>query len=645
MSNNRGWLAVGVSILLVTIVLGGNLQILSPLLAFILSVYAIATSFSNKSKITDLEQKMYTIGQSLEQWQKYVEDEIHPKAKKKAESVVKLANSKHEVMQKVETTQDMHEPIIPIEETQAEEEDQNTQVYQPEYESPAWITSLLAWFKKDWLMKLGAAFVLFALLWLLYLGYTELGIPPWTLMIFGLVASTVFHIFGYKERNKMQVFGQVMIATGISIGVATLAAGYALYGVDGTIILIATGLLLVSNILLSIQNNSRYIAIYSAVILYGLVGWSWQKFGTTISSVLLFATNALCIIVLFWKGWRELVTLSLLASLIFSSIAFIAGWPAWVYIVLTLGYFGATVLSAAKERTYGGLDIINSVLVALLNFYWLSRIGEPNILAITYFVFGLFSLVAAFVVRKFHPQDQRYYVQFASFAVSNCISLLLWKDQLNIFAVPILAGEILAAWYVAQKVWKDKVLQNVLLRLQYIPLIITSLFFVALIYNTTFSSNFVLRDLANPSYLFPSALTLAGVLAAHAYLVFRDQKDLTLVSVTLWWMETISIVSFYVSIDSLLSFTINAGEVVIKTAMYLLFTIGGLLALWIKQNHGSMRANVYGWLLLGMVILNLLLKDFWTMATQWKILTFLGVGILFIGSAYIFQEPKKLVTK
>jgi len=512
---------------------------------------------------------------------------------------------------------------------------------QPTTQNPDWFISFSSWIAKDWLMKVGALFVLFSIIWLMSIGYTSKVIPQWTLLLIGGLFSVAFQYLGYREIKKMPIFAQVMVATGIAIGGITIAAGNQNFAINALNTTVASFALVLANVIISIRTNARYIATYSAVILYGVIAWTANQFGSTFAAIMLFGANLMAISIVFIKGWRELVTTSLVASWLFTSISFSGEFPVWVNVVLTVLYFAATIVSWAREKEFAPLDIFNSVAVSLLSIFWLSRVGDTNIMALVYSVFGTLSLLAAFWMRKLHPQDERYYLQFVTFGVSNIISLVLWRDQLNIVAVPVLATQLFAAYYVAKNIWKDKVLAQALIYLQYIPMTVAALFVTVLVYNTTTNYNFNLASVINPVYLFPSALILSITMALQSYQLLHEKRKDGFSNVMIWFSEILGILAFYTSAYSFLTLVINADVIVVKAVMYILFTVGGLGALTYQQKNGGIRAGFYGWALLAMVLANLLLIDFRVMPDYLKIITFMVVGLLFISSSYIFKLGKK----
>jgi hypothetical protein len=90
----------------------------------------------------------------------------------------------------------------------------------------------------------------------------------------------------------------------------------------------------------------------------------------------------------------------------------------------------------------------------------------------------------------------------------------------------------------------------------------------------------------------------------------------------------------------IMSHTVIASAALAVTIALFVYTITGLVAYTygrVQHNDTWLRVGI---LLLGMVVLRLALVDVWSMETVWRIVTFLGIGILFIGTA-LFERGQK----
>ena len=79
------------------------------------------------------------------------------------------------------------------------------------------------------------------------------------------------------------------------------------------------------------------------------------------------------------------------------------------------------------------------------------------------------------------------------------------------------------------------------------------------------------------------------------------------------------------------------------TIALFVYTVVGLVAYSIGRTQENAVYKRVGVLLLAAVVLRLGLVDVWVMETVWRIVTFLGIGLLFIGTALLERSPKESV--
>jgi uncharacterized membrane protein len=91
----------------------------------------------------------------------------------------------------------------------------------------------------------------------------------------------------------------------------------------------------------------------------------------------------------------------------------------------------------------------------------------------------------------------------------------------------------------------------------------------------------------------------------------------------------------------IMSQTAFASDAIAVTVALLIYTVAGLISYSYGRATTSSVWRQAGVLLLSSVILRLALVDFWVMELVWKIVTFLGIGVLFIGTALLERSRDK----
>lgn len=88
-----------------------------------------------------------------------------------------------------------------------------------------------------------------------------------------------------------------------------------------------------------------------------------------------------------------------------------------------------------------------------------------------------------------------------------------------------------------------------------------------------------------------------------------------------------------------LAHTLAPEEQAISLALFI-YTIAGLLAYQYGKRTEKQEYRYAGISLLSLVVIRLVVVDIWAMALIWKVVTFLGIGVLFIGTALLEKSPK-----
>ena len=107
------------------------------------------------------------------------------------------------------------------------------------------------------------------------------------------------------------------------------------------------------------------------------------------------------------------------------------------------------------------------------------------------------------------------------------------------------------------------------------------------------------------------------------------------------WSKSLFVIASVFAVGYLwsLSHSILQGEKAVTLALFL-YTIIGLFLYQYGRQIGKKDFRYAGQLLLTFVFLRLIFVDVWEMELVWRIVTFLGIGILFIGTA-LLEKPKK----
>ena len=122
---------------------------------------------------------------------------------------------------------------------------------------------------------------------------------------------------------------------------------------------------------------------------------------------------------------------------------------------------------------------------------------------------------------------------------------------------------------------------------------------------------------------------------------YRSANPDVCVKVLRWSKILLIVASLYVvAYLWCLSHSILTGEKAVTFALFI-YTLVGLFLYQYGHKVGKIELRRAGQLLLAFVVLRLLLVDVWEMELWWRIVTFLGIGLLFIGTA-LLEKPRKV---
>ena len=118
-------------------------------------------------------------------------------------------------------------------------------------------------------------------------------------------------------------------------------------------------------------------------------------------------------------------------------------------------------------------------------------------------------------------------------------------------------------------------------------------------------------------------------------------ENIEIQSKVLGWSRFLFITASVFAVGYLwsLAHSVLQGEKAVTLALFI-YTLVGLYLYQYGHKVGKNEIRHAGQLLLVFVVLRLLLVDVWEMELLWRIFTFLGIGILFIGTALLEKSQK-----
>jgi uncharacterized membrane protein len=492
-----------------------------------------------------------------------------------------------------------------------------------------------AWLKEDWLMKVGAFLIIIGLGWFLSYAIAEGLIGEVGRITIGLLVGAALLILGNHRMRSFPAQGSIVMFLGATAVILTLyvARLYDFFTPASVLILMFLTSCLLG--LTSIRFNRPQLA-YANV---GLAGMAPLLTVTPDPSILGLLTYLLVLVV--GSVWVALVTGR--TGLILFSFGIVSlftlpllGGPSssdqdlglLFAFLFTAIYFGASLFSMRIKRATTRTDVITALLVSLYLFAWIVgvvpdefhslllvmwtfvfafgaflavRMGAARAYFYTYAAVGITYLGAATAIELDGPVLAIVMLAEASAVLVLALSITREVRHIPLYALPFAVPILLSFLSISSSAWHKGVVHGDALVLL---LMIAAFMLFALHFDHMYArvekpeDKEALRDAEHASWMAAGAYMIVFVwLFSHA--VFRESTDM----------------------GTLLAL--------------LLYTFAALVAYMvgrITHERWQRRVAVF---LIGIVLLDLLFVEVWKMSTTGKTVTFLLVGALLLGTAWL----------
>ena len=506
--------------------------------------------------------------------------------------------------------------------------------------APGAVTRLIAWMQEDWLMKLGALLLVLGFGWLTTYAFLNNWIGPVGRITLGLLAGTGFLALGYRRTTVSVPQGGVLFGLGSAVVLVTVLAARTRYGFFTPVSALAIVFLSASFV-----SAASVIFKLRSLAVVGLVsgGLAPLMMGAADRAPLLSFTYLLLVVlaslaVMVKLRWRLLTVLALVMVALHSVPIldqFRPGEPDAIALLLIAYAFGALFLAAGmltalrweQEREIL-VDTLTAVGNGLLILAWTMQLVQRDWQSLAVAVVALVAAAAAYYVHHVTQRREPFYIYgtVAAGLVGAATSLELSGATLGIALTLEAGGAILAAHALtnSRRVAEVSALLLVIPGMMVMDALGSSIwrrelihpqFFLVLLFTllifglaSYFRARFA-KDAATEASLLPRILTAVGSLSAAA-LVWR-------------------------SADAIFERSASA----VMAALFV-YTGVGIAAYVAGTRRDNARMRLYGSLFLGAVVLRLLFVDVWQMELSGRIITFLVIGAVLLGSGFIGRKAR-----
>lgn len=517
---------------------------------------------------------------------------------------------------------------------------------------PDWEVSLIAWLKEDWMLKFGAMFLLGGIGWFVTYSFMQNWIGPIGRITLGFILGSSVLVYGwYKLRDILfRRQATVFFILGAAIIFLTTFAARSLYEfftpASAVMIMFLTSAfisisgvrystpslplagLLMAGIapLLTHSSNNNYIFLFAYLL------------------VVVIGSN----VIAFFSGRRETI-LGGFILISFYSMPYLSSWNmmnADKNVMMTFAYlftsvFFVTTLVSLMRSTFitqlktRALDMILIAGTGLYLVMWVISAAPKEWQSLILTAWAFVFMVGAFMVSRIIKEEGVFY-SYGSVGImllGTATGVQLHGDTLIIAYIFEALAIVVGYQLLTKKVEQLQVLSFLFL----IPILMS--FEYVMIPVSFYSQGMVILFLLAGILLgmaWYMMFLLSGLL--HDTLVYKKVHD-TYVAYLVTGSVYVYVLVWKIFHSDVLKLTSDIGtfgSLIIYTIVGLYFYIHGR-----QQMKKGMK--LYGIVLLCFVIAHLLLSDVWSMDLVGKIISFAGIGILFMGTALIGRSSKNKV--
>lgn len=501
----------------------------------------------------------------------------------------------------------------------------------------SWIGQLFRWLMEDWLMKLGAFLLILALGWFVTYAFANNWIGPIGRISLGMIVGVGILFFGHWLMPSKRVPGEVLVVTGMTMLILSVFSGNFFYDFFGFAGLGMMSLAVALVAVIAVVRDSKALAVSSfvAAVLIPLFIGDLEKQWVFYLAYFL-AVDLAVLLVVVMKEWRALVILSFIMTALYATFIF-DSWNiasdqmfyVWIFMALYYIFFLlSNVVSVLRKGFVKNGDIVLAGFNSLLILYWvLEYVPEQwqvmvlSALALASFISVHFLLKSSKVARDI----SLIYGALAFLFVGVATGIQLQGEAMAIaFSFEAFVAVLLVSYVLGEK--KLAAFTGIL---HFVPILLAVDSVSAFAWNnyeTLLNKNFfiVLVEIISLFATYALLRKMSDKNGKESFVEGLYVVSASLLSIALLWQ------SLHVLIDT--------DSIARGVALVILAFIGVVMFFYsISEERRWLRIGSGA--LLGGVVLRLLFIEVWDMPLFGRVITFLAVGVLLVGTAF-FSKPK-----
>ena len=502
-------------------------------------------------------------------------------------------------------------------------------------DQPSAIEIFFSWLFKDWLIKVGALLLVLALAWLVRYSFLEGWVGPVGRISFGYLFSVGIFFLGNQQLHIRRTPGILFLVIGYTGVLITTFAAREMYDFFTPAIALAIMTLATfTTVLVSHLNKLLQLAAF------GLLGGAIAPLlaASSVPNYMFFACYAIvftvCYLILTSKNnwyrlraatclvWAFMIGSTLHATSVQLSISLL--------LLFFAGMIFAVVYSSKNEKKSSLADLVTVNLLGIFTMLSVADLVKEHLIGLSLLAMSAGVILAADRLNKyFKPSTETFYGLVVS-SITIFFAATLYQFD-GIILNLVISFEILALIFVAKNLLKKDSWAEYLTILYVFPGLWVVDSFSGL-YNseTIFNAYFV--DIFGFILLIFAALALLKPTIKSK--PFTDAVVPSLFAALIGYFYALIWVSNAVIFD--LSSVSNAVSLVI-------YTVIGIVAYFSAIHFNSHYLKHAGIITLALVIIRLLFVEVWDMSLAARVITFLLIGLMMVGTS--FYEKKYLNKK
>ncbi len=497
---------------------------------------------------------------------------------------------------------------------------------------PDYFMIAVNWIKTDWMMKLGALFVLLAAAWFVRYAIVNEWIGEVARVTIGLVSGAGIMAGAYMLFNKKPVPAQIILVLGASIVILSTYVAQNVYHLftpySSLFIMLLT---LVSIGVIAVKQRTITLAILMLLVGAWVPEISDLYTDNMMMLGYVFALNFMTFMIIAMRPWRELSVITLLITIlyifgfgIFDSLVMETKWVAMVgfYSLFLIG--SALIVLISKKVKLA--DVFLTSIVTIFAILLVSNFVPEHLQSITLTGTALLTSLVSIISHNIKAPKQIIYVHGASAMVLiGAATIFEFQGET---LVSILALEIFAVTLLTTFLLKDKKATTAVSVLQLLPVTLAFQYFSPNLWN---------QNLGVFNQYFFVILLIAILTALSAYLIsFISQKD----------KDYYPIVTFQttVALAFLAGLIWRCFEITLPTDSYahgaslLVYTIVGVTTFFQGVTKNKIEIRIAGTIIMALVALRLIFVEVWDLTLLGRVITFVTIGVLFIATAFFNKK-------